>query len=483
MNNQLPVVHQVRGAMEKMQGDFRSLLPDHISVDAFTRVAQTALQLSPDLQECSPKSFLAACTKAAEAGLLPDGEQGAIVAYNVKVKTRDGERWEKQSRFMPMVQGLRDLVRRSGQVKDWKARLVYEGDIFEYVDGDEERLVHKPAFEPEARLLLVYSIAYLENGEISRCVMRIDEVERIRKRSRSGGSGPWSTDYEQMVIKTCLRRHYKSLPRAKDDMMRQRISSSIRAFDDAEGVIDLTPATAQDQPPQISIAERSAAALQRATELTAFDDGTGEIQQPAPATKPRAKRKSPSERLAEANAGNGQNAPSHTAGGNAHSQSARATVSHEGNGRAAPTAAPATASGTQSQQSKASTSGSASSASHAHTSSQDDDGFESQDPGSWEPDYEPASDAQVDDLPAEEAPAEEFDGEDPIELAYRQGWHARFAMKVRTPPAELRGEKELITAYQQGWDVADKTAKLGNAPKTAEASEAMLDSMVQKVFI
>jgi recombination protein RecT len=42
--------------------------------------------------------------------------------------------------------------------------------------------------------------------------MTKDEVDAIRKRSRSGSSGPWVTDYGEMAKKTSLRRLCKLLP-------------------------------------------------------------------------------------------------------------------------------------------------------------------------------------------------------------------------------------------------------------------------------
>ena len=146
---------------------------------------------------------------------------------------------------------LRDLVRRSGLVRDWKFRSVYSQDTFEHIDGDVERLTHIPAHAPNDRLVKVYSIAYLENGEISRCVMTIEEVEAIRRRSRSPDFGPWKTDYPQMAMKSCGRRHYKALPRAKDDIARQRIMGAVRALDYADGKLNAdrllsVPARAKD---------------------------------------------------------------------------------------------------------------------------------------------------------------------------------------------------------------------------------------------
>ena len=41
--------------------------------------------------------------------------------------------------------------------------------------------------------------------------MTLAEVDAIRKRSRSGTSGPWVTDFDEMAKKTAIRRHSKRL--------------------------------------------------------------------------------------------------------------------------------------------------------------------------------------------------------------------------------------------------------------------------------
>jgi recombination protein RecT len=46
--------------------------------------------------------------------------------------------------------------------------------------------------------------------------MGLDEINAIRKRSRSGNSGPWVTDFAEMSKKTVVRRHSKRLPMSTD---------------------------------------------------------------------------------------------------------------------------------------------------------------------------------------------------------------------------------------------------------------------------
>jgi recombination protein RecT len=462
-SRELTIAKRIGGALQRMQPEYRAVLPAHITPEAFTRVAQTAIGMNEDLQKCTPKSLIAACTKLAEVGLLPDGDEAAIVAYNVKV-SRKGEpdRWEKQAKAMPMVRGIRNLVRNSGMVKDWKVRLVYSQDKFRHIDGDVELLEHEPAYVDGDRVVKVYSIAYLENGEISRHVMRIDAVDAIRRRSRSADKGPWVTDYEEMVKKTCLRQHSKALPKAKDDLNRQRFSGALKAVDDAEDVLQLENGAAHHAQLAAPVNMHQAAAkrLAEVAEAAVFDDIEDEpagndavIDEPrsapaasaphAAAPKATRKRRSTAERIAANIAAvNGKEPP-------------------------APSPAPQTA---------------------KNGAPPIDDGrdleFERQEFAREQAADMRGHDGTPDDdrFPGDPVPAEEFDGEDPEERAYRDGWHARSKGQTRLPPRDITTREE-VAAYLDGWDAYDKAAKLHNAPKTAADSEAMLDEQVNKVFV
>lgn len=434
MGQELTVVQEVRQTLDRMQPELRAVLPAHIEPAAFIRVSQTAINSNPDLQRCSPRSLIAACTKGAEIGLPPDGEYAAIIAFGNVAK------------FMPMIAGLRDLVRRSGQVKDWKARVVFEGDEFDYIDGDEERLVHKPAFIPGAAPRLVYSIAYLENGEISRNVMRMDEIDAIRRRSRTSGSGPWMTDYLQMALKTCMRRHYKALPRAKDDLVRQRLTSAIHVMDENDGAIDI-PVEAPALPaPALSMHEAARRRMNEAVELSALDTPAEREQAPiaeTPAPKPARKRKTVDERLAEANAGK------------------------EGNGRPAPNAGTEDRTKSQTHASQAQSTSLPSSATAEQPSA--DDGRDL------------AYEAEQRENPEPEFGRETAEQDEPEIEAFRDGWRSRSAGKTRFPPRTIT-KGDIAQAWIAGYDAFQKTVDIGNAPKTVDASEAMLSRMIDRQF-
>ena len=66
-------ISEVRNALTAMQPQFQMTLPNHISVEKFTRTALTAIQGNPKLLESNRQSLFACCMNAAHDGHLLDG--------------------------------------------------------------------------------------------------------------------------------------------------------------------------------------------------------------------------------------------------------------------------------------------------------------------------------------------------------------------------------------------------------------------------
>ena len=204
-----------RVELEQMEAQFANALPAHIPVERFTRVLMTALQNAPGLMACDRQSLWNAAMKAAQDGLLPDGRLGAIVPYKGKAQ------------WLPMIAGIRQKVRNSGEIATWDVHAVYANDEFDYELGDDPFIRHKPAGKDRGEIILCYSIATLKSGEKSREVMTIEEIEEIRERSSQSksGNGPWDDPvfYPEMCKKTVAKRHSKVLPMSTDldDLLRR----------------------------------------------------------------------------------------------------------------------------------------------------------------------------------------------------------------------------------------------------------------------
>jgi len=275
MSSQITVVDQVRTQLTAMTPQFAAALPKHVSPERFVRVLMTAVQTTPALLNADRRTLFASAMKASQMGLLPDGREGAIVTF------------KDQCQFMPMVAGVMKMVRNSGEISTWSVQAVYENDNFDFCLGDEEHITHKPALSNRGKLIAVYSIVSMKDGEKSREVMSVEDVNGIRGRSRSGNSGPWVTDFAEMAKKTVVRRHAKRLPLSTD------IDGAIREDDE----MFMPPAETQQEPaeapPQPSAAKRPTRlqkVAEQAPEPQHDDDGVIDMQ---PSDQPAADNDSP----------------------------------------------------------------------------------------------------------------------------------------------------------------------------------------------
>ena len=225
-NDLLPAkVHGEGGVaqlLETMKPQLATALARHLDPNRFVRVALTTLQRTPALLRCTKESFFGSLMECAQLGLEPDGAFG--LAYLIP--------YGDKCQLVPGYRGLLELMRRSGDVLDCYSEVVREGDHFEVVKGLHRDLIHEPATgNEEAPITHVYNVAILKNGLTRFEVMTFNEVEKIRKDSKSGNSGPWKNSWSRMALKTVLRRHANWLPSSAE--LRQAMALDDRQFEAA----------------------------------------------------------------------------------------------------------------------------------------------------------------------------------------------------------------------------------------------------------
>lgn len=237
----LQPVDVLKKTLSQMKSQFEMALPKHIDVDRFVRVLQTGISQNPNLVKANRESLLAACMSLAQQGLIPDGKEAALVPFGDKITP------------MPMVAGLLKKIRNSGELKSITAQVVYKNDKFRYwVDLNGEQIQHEPNFfDDRGPAIGVYALATTKDGGLYVEVMTNADVEKIKKSSRSAGSGPWVTFAEEMMKKSAIRRLAKRLPMSTDieqtlssDDERDFINDEPTVFVPAEqqgDVIDVSP--------------------------------------------------------------------------------------------------------------------------------------------------------------------------------------------------------------------------------------------------
>ena len=106
-----------------------------------------------------------------------------------------------------------DLARRSGQILSINAYCVHQADDSSYGLGLHPDIHHVPASAADrGPVSHVYAVAQLKGGGVQFEVMSRAEIEEVRKTSKAGQSGPWSSHWEEMAKKTVIRRLFKYLP-------------------------------------------------------------------------------------------------------------------------------------------------------------------------------------------------------------------------------------------------------------------------------
>lgn len=201
----------IRGLLEKSRRQLEMALPKHLTADRLLRVAMTSIQRTPKLLDCTQPSLLACIMTCAQLGLEPDQFLGQ--AYLVP--------YGNVCTLIPGYRGYIALARRSGEVQSVSTQAVYEKDHFVLQYGIEEKLEHIP-YEPSEKELDekdprgpfkgAYVIFKYKDGSYSFDYMGKAEIDRIRKRSKASGDGPWVTDYAEMAKKTVIKRHAKLAP-------------------------------------------------------------------------------------------------------------------------------------------------------------------------------------------------------------------------------------------------------------------------------
>ena len=203
-------VTQLSDYLERKKSSLIKIAPKGTDVDRIIRVALFETVKNERLVQCSPASVYMALAKACELDLVAGGvlhRASLVPMWDKKIKGYNAELWIEYT-------GLMDLVKRSGEVAHFKAEVVYENDDFEH-SFDLERgevLRHKKCHENPGDLLLAYAVCFFKDGQRQVEVMRKDQINKIRKSSRSPESGPWAQHTEEMWRKTVIRRICKYLP-------------------------------------------------------------------------------------------------------------------------------------------------------------------------------------------------------------------------------------------------------------------------------
>ena len=195
--------------VKAMLPEIKKALPSVMTPERFTRIALSALNNTPQLQQCTPMSFIAALLNAAQLGLEPNTPLGQ--AYLIPYKNKG----VTECQFQIGYKGLIDLAYRNGQMQTIQAQEVYENDFFEYEYGLEPKLIHRPAFSNRGELVYFYGIFRTVNGGFGFSVMSKADMDTFAKtysKAFDSSFSPWKTSYIEMAKKTVIKQALKYAP-------------------------------------------------------------------------------------------------------------------------------------------------------------------------------------------------------------------------------------------------------------------------------
>lgn len=192
--------------MQKASGQLTAALPKHIGAERMIRLAATAWSQSRQLQECSMQSIFSSTLIAAQLGLeIGVGGQAYLVPYKGKAT------------FIPGWQGLVDLVARAGRATVWTGA-VYEGDEFDYANGDRPFIKHKSEGDDDdvSKITHVYAVGRVRNAEypiIEIFTMR-KVMRHLEKYNKVGSKHYAYTNMEMYARKVALLQVLKYMPKS-----------------------------------------------------------------------------------------------------------------------------------------------------------------------------------------------------------------------------------------------------------------------------
>ncbi len=204
----------LRRLFDQQKPELSMLLPKGMSVDRFFRIALTEVVKNPDLLTCSAESWALALQVCAAQGLYPDSGMGYmyLIPRGGKVTTLRG------------YKGDIKLARRSGEIADIYAEVVYQKDTFKVRKGTDRALEHEPYMgtDDPGALVATYAVAKLKSGETTFVVLFPRDIERHKKTAQglNRADSPWNAHPDSMWKKTAIHELSKWLPCETEDMER-----------------------------------------------------------------------------------------------------------------------------------------------------------------------------------------------------------------------------------------------------------------------
>lgn len=172
---------------------------------------------TPELLNCTPESAIGAMIQAAADGLNPAGGPNAeayLIPRHITYKLGNREEVRLEVVYQRGYRGMLKLARRSPQIEDIGAAVVYVGEDFRISKGPHGDIVHIPVLDGEPGAVRGAYCWWRIRGSstIQSEWLPVTVIEKRRRRAQVPNSPAWRNDYEAMARKTAVRAAWAMLP-------------------------------------------------------------------------------------------------------------------------------------------------------------------------------------------------------------------------------------------------------------------------------
>lgn len=205
-----------------------SALPKDFNRERFVQNCLAVMNETPQLAKINPAMTIQGLLKGAYLGLDFLNRECYLIPY--------GNTVQFQTDYKGEVKFIKKYSVR--KIKDIYSKVVREGDEFteKIVDG-QPSIDFKPLPFNDGEIIGAFAVVLYQDGGMSYETMSVKDINSVRNNySKANQSKAWKCSYDQMCIKTCLRRLAKHISTDFENV------EAHSAWEDGSGMDFTTPA-------------------------------------------------------------------------------------------------------------------------------------------------------------------------------------------------------------------------------------------------